>query len=246
MDDTSLVMAAKQNDTGAISQLYEQNKRLIYSLCKPYASRRNTIEDLLQEAYFSLLSAIEAYDVNECTKFTTYLSNSIKWRLIRYVKRGMRELSILDSPVNKTDPEGATLGETLPDESMEFEEKTINSVDNSSLFSDIKDALTKSCHDNAQAQQYYRVFLARYKNRLSYKRIAELEGCTVEDVRGILSTALRTLRHPRNKKIYSYRDEYIFRSLHHSGLSEFRHTFTSSVEWAYMKRNKETTNTRKS
>ena len=66
-------------------ELWLQLKRFIRSIVKKYSDKAD-IEDLMQESYFSLLSAIKLYDEDAGGKFTTYAYFWIKQGCLRYIK----------------------------------------------------------------------------------------------------------------------------------------------------------------
>ncbi len=66
--------------------LYQQNRGYIYKLALPYASFCD-VEDLMQEAYFGLHTAVEKYNINTDVRFMTYAAYWIKQKLNRYAYR---------------------------------------------------------------------------------------------------------------------------------------------------------------
>lgn len=63
--------------------LYEQNKNFIYKCALPY-SHRIEIEDLMQEAYFGLVKAVNSFDSSKGAKFLTYAIYHIRNALCNY------------------------------------------------------------------------------------------------------------------------------------------------------------------
>lgn len=68
-----------------MEQLYLNNEKYIYSIIKEY-SRTAEIDDLMQEAYIGLKKAVDKYDCNRNTKFTTYAIYWIRQTVARYVE----------------------------------------------------------------------------------------------------------------------------------------------------------------
>lgn len=238
MDNTNLAIAAKSGDTEAIAELYRANYGIIYRTCRRYECSRYPLEDLLQEAFFPLIRAVEAFQPESGHSFTTYLANAVKWYFSRYVKqdKNRRDLCILDSPVNKAEADSETVGELTADEAAEFVDDIDEKIDMSRLCGIVRESLEERYKDHERAQKHNDVIMSYYIHGMTYKQIAENLGCSLDNVRQMIMYALRTLRHPRNKKLYAYRDDIIDGSYRHSGLTEFRHTFTSSVEWAAIRR----------
>ena len=241
MENQELAIAAKSGDTKAMAELYRANYGLIYRVCSRYESSRYPLEDLLQEAFFPMVRAAKAYDPESGHSFTTYLTNAVKWYFSRYVKqdKNRHDLYILDGPTSKDEADGATVGELIADEAAEFTEDIQHKVDMDRLPGIVLEALENRYKDHERAQKHYDVIVAYYLQGMTYKQIAVKIGCSMDYVRQMLQYALRTLRHPRNKKIYAYRDDVISESYRHGGLTEFKNTFTSSTEWAVMKLNRE-------
>lgn len=63
--------------------LYQQNQPLIYKFALPYSEMMD-INDLMQEAYFGLVKAVEKYDSKKEFKFMTYAEWNIRGHLQRY------------------------------------------------------------------------------------------------------------------------------------------------------------------
>jgi len=66
-----------------MTELYEQNKWLMHKLAYPYKDSVE-IEDLMQEAYFGLVKAVESFDPGQELKFMTYAVHKIKAQMSRY------------------------------------------------------------------------------------------------------------------------------------------------------------------
>ena len=72
--------------TDNMQSLYEKNLPLIRTYIKPYAAYES-MEDLLQEAYFGLWEAVHHYETAENVKFMTYAQFWIKQVAIRYIEK---------------------------------------------------------------------------------------------------------------------------------------------------------------
>ena len=96
IDNETLVKRIQQgeNVNDNMIQLYNQNIGLLYRLLKCYNGYDNIIDkdDLMQEAYIYLYEAVSRYEADKGVKFTTYLTNSIKWKIGRDMrnKRAIR------------------------------------------------------------------------------------------------------------------------------------------------------------
>lgn len=78
-----------ENVSENMGLLYEQNKRIIYSLMKPYSSLVD-MDDLMQEAFFALNDAVKGFDSSLGIKFMTYASWKVKCHAGRYAADNSR------------------------------------------------------------------------------------------------------------------------------------------------------------
>lgn len=82
-EQLALLIRAGDEVTQNMAILYEQNKRLIYSVAKRYQGYEE-IEDLMQEGYFGLCAAVDHWDP-EAGSFITCAVLWIRQRMQRYV-----------------------------------------------------------------------------------------------------------------------------------------------------------------
>ncbi len=64
--------------------LYTRNEPIIRIHARRYANERCEVEDLMQEAYFALLAAVENWEPAEGVKFITYASYYFRAFMLRY------------------------------------------------------------------------------------------------------------------------------------------------------------------
>lgn len=72
--------------TDNMQLLYESNLPLIKRFLKPYTAYE-PIEDLLQEAYFGLVEAVQHYETSKNVRFMTYAEYWIKQSVQRYLEK---------------------------------------------------------------------------------------------------------------------------------------------------------------
>ena len=98
IDNETLVKRIQQGDNvnDNMMQLYNQNIGLLYRALKRYNGYDNIIDkdDLMQEAYIYLYEAVSRYKADKGVRFTTYLTNSIKWN----IGRDMRNKRVVKLP----------------------------------------------------------------------------------------------------------------------------------------------------
>ena len=94
-----------------------------------------TVEDLMQVAFLALLNALERWDPERGTAFTTYFGTSLKnafaaacgVRTTKMEKDPLHSAVSLDMPADPSIPDGGTVGTQIPDPSAA---QTIQDVEN--------------------------------------------------------------------------------------------------------------------
>ena len=128
MTNEELAKAARQGNQGALPQLWEATRALLFAFAWKFYTRQGkdrcaqrgvTLEDLQQEAFFALYDAVGAFDEGKGYQFTTYLSRTTENRFRACMGiRGKRD------PLNAADrlerplpgEEERQQGDTIPDE----------------------------------------------------------------------------------------------------------------------------------
>lgn len=231
MNNVQIIAAAKVGSKDAMLKLCLMNRRLIYKTVTKYKCIRYPIDDLMQEAYFAVVKAVKAYDPDSGYAFTTYLANALKWYFIHYVKGDKNRLDycILDAPISAEDVTGTTKADMIADEAAVFEDDVLHRADMENVMQLLREELQGSY------SLYYDILYHYYAEKQTLNQIAKTLGCTLQNVQALKQKALRILRRPESKVTKAYREEIISASYHHSTLTEFKNTFTSSVEWAIEK-----------
>lgn len=88
MSNEELVKGIQQQNIDVIDgmeQLYTQNKGIIYKIALKYATY-SEIDDLMQEAYLGLHTAVTHYDSSAGVKFITYAYKWIRQAIVRYIE----------------------------------------------------------------------------------------------------------------------------------------------------------------
>ena len=88
MTNEEIVAAIKAGDSVQenMEQLYLQNEPVIRIHARRYANERCEEADLMQEAYFALIAAVENWNPAEGVKFLTYASYYFKAFMLRYLQ----------------------------------------------------------------------------------------------------------------------------------------------------------------
>src|SRR5947207_14714709 len=75
----------QHNDPEAREIMVRSNLRLVVNLAKHYINRGLSLPDLIEEGNIGLLKAVEGFDPNEGTRFSTYAS----WWIKQAIKRAL-------------------------------------------------------------------------------------------------------------------------------------------------------------
>ena len=73
------------NDPSARDQMIRSNLRLVVNIAKKYANRGMPLPDLIEEGNLGLLRAVEGYDPEQGSRFSTYAS----WWIKQAIKRAL-------------------------------------------------------------------------------------------------------------------------------------------------------------
>ena len=91
-----LIRSSQDEDRKELmTTLYNKNRSLIAIIARRYTGLAE-IQDLMQEAYFGLLAAVESFDLKGDVAFSTYAGNAITWTLQRYVNTYCNPIRIPD------------------------------------------------------------------------------------------------------------------------------------------------------
>lgn len=101
-DTLDLLDLARQGDQDAVSQVLEANSGLIWAVVRRYYGRGAEPEDLYQLGCLGFLKAVQGFDPEYGTQFSTYAVPKIAGEIRRYlrdngalkVSRGLREQSL--------------------------------------------------------------------------------------------------------------------------------------------------------
>ncbi len=93
MTNEEMVKSIKEGNTSLMWELYASNKRLIYKIACKYRGYME-IDDLMQQAYIGLATAVERYDEEKACTFNTLLGICIDGELYRYTNSHMTGVRI--------------------------------------------------------------------------------------------------------------------------------------------------------
>lgn len=193
----------------------------------------STEEDLKQELYFALCTAVKYYDPAAGYKFNTYLKRPVLETIRNLTKGKIKHGDALNRAVSFDQPvedgEEESLWAFVPDPESETGFSDVaDRLDNQRLRSDLERAINKL------PERQGRTIRRKYFYGKSTAEIAKAEGVSRCTVNNDEAEALQRLREAR--ELEQYRDEIIQRYAYRSGLGSFRaNGFRSSVEIATIK-----------
>ena len=218
-----------------LEQLYFKNESLINILLTKYG-KKGYFDDLKQESYLTLCESVKHFDPSRGFKFSTFFVKMMRQMLRRYgveccpvyipegaymqVKDSIKVIS-LDTPIKADEGEGVTVGDTIPDDTAEFESGIIDEIDGALFW--------RGCRRRLDKAAYY-ILVQHYKQHKAFTDISAVMKYKYGKVIKIHRKALRRLR--RFPEVQEY-NCCIYR---HTTLNRFKRTHTSEVEAAVMKR----------
>ena len=98
-EEHDLAIRAKAGDTKAREKLIEHNLKLVIPVAKRY-SKAAPFADLVQEGSIAIITAVDKFDPDAGTKFSTYATPWINQRIGRYVKKHSKNVFVPEHRVN--------------------------------------------------------------------------------------------------------------------------------------------------
>jgi RNA polymerase sigma factor (sigma-70 family) len=234
MSNEELAALAKQGDRDAAAVLWEQTYRLIYKLMGKYAPLCAQcgieMEDLRQAGYLAMIRAVNAYDPDKSTLFTSYLgyhvSNAAR-ETLGYIGR-TRLPPVPRSLSEPLDMEGITLEDTItdPDGAAPFDQ-----VEEDIYNQQLRDAL-EECLGRLTPEQSG-ALRDRFYRGIAVSGMASERGIPPHGVKKMVGRSLLLMRTGRNAaRLRGFRADIISRAHRNVGYTAFSASWYSSVEWA--------------
>lgn len=209
MTNEELAVIIKQGNTQLMERLYLQNKGVIYQYAYWYYTKYRTrcdssgivMDDLIQEGYFALCDAVQAYKPESGYKFLAFIKYPIQNRfnaLVGYrVKKDLQEpinnAMSFDTPVHNT--EKLTVGDTVTDEyAQQNMENVLERIYNTELHNALDKAMTYL------TDRQRGVIYKYYYGGAVFAQIAEQYGVSLTAVTADHRKALNTLRRFKCRK----------------------------------------------
>lgn len=219
-------------------QLFEDNHGLIATIARKYTWAINgdpaiDFDDLMQTGFIGLVRAQETFSA-EAGAWSTWATLNISYQIRRFL--GLRDSKALklqysalslDAPiVAGGDSDGATLADTLADDSLEPMEDTAERSDTVKRIRAAVDALP---------EDQRRIVTAYIENGMTATTAAEALGMEPRRFTYILHKAFYTLANNRNVRVFVGLDHQT-RFISHKSAEQFQRDWTSDVEAEVLKR----------
>jgi len=236
MTNEELAIKIKQGSIDLLPQLWEQIKLFIYRYSYRYFTLYGDsctkagadVDDLMQEGYFALLDAVQAYKPESEYKFLTFIGYPLKNHFNALV--GFRGASgrnsllnnsmSLDKPLDGT--QDILLGHSVPDAKAECEMDSVVAADyQDRLCNDLQ-----GCIDDLPPDQQ-EIIKKKYYHGSALTEVALQTRKNYSMVKTLEQKALYKLR--RDKRLRVYKEEMMVKA-YRSSFSSWVNTRTSSTE----------------
>jgi RNA polymerase sigma-70 factor (ECF subfamily) len=172
--DEALMLAYRDGDAAAFATLYARHRGGLYRYLLRQCRTAAHAEELFQDIWMKVIAARERYVAS--AKFTTFLYQCARNRLIDHFRSQGRNLEEPDDPDDPVDPPAAAA--TQPDQMLQRRERAAQLV---------------QAIESLPAPQR-EAFLLHEEGELTLEEIAELTGVGRETVKSRLRYALSRLR----------------------------------------------------
>lgn len=204
-----LLKLARSGDDKAKETLVENYLLLVFKIAKSYINKGVDIADLVSEGNVGLLKAVEKYDMESNSIFSSYAKIWIKQSIIRNCFHDNRVVKLPEnvSELIRTDrwegPSYSQISIDLPNEEGDSLSECIsdNDSDNFSYFQDEESMLMKnkverilSFLQSRDAEIVKACYGIGMENPMDVEDVAELYGMTTTRVKQILKDSLKKIR----------------------------------------------------
>jgi RNA polymerase sigma-70 factor (ECF subfamily) len=174
LEISELVARAQAGDADSVGQLFERLSDRIYRFFALRTADSETAEDLTQTVFLEMIQALPRYKVQRDAKFTTWLFQIARFRLIDHYRKQRPQVALDDAPEPSHEP--------LAD----------------------YDPIASARLDRAMRrlpEKYQTVLHLRFREGLPAGEVAQIIRTTAINVRVIQYRALRALRAALSKQL---------------------------------------------
>lgn len=237
VSNEELAIRIAAGETELVLQLWERMESFVKAQAKKYymscdidGVARFEVDDLIQEAYFALLQAIEYFPkTNGQCKFSTYFSRCLKSKFCE-IRKG-RYASQMNDAFRNSDSLDVFISDDSDETFLDIiesgdnvEESVTNSIYNQSLHTAMEKALKRL------SEQEERVIRSIYYEGVSASKLARKRKCTKQSVLYTKNKALEKLYNERNENGLAHFLEENTNYHRTVSLQYFKNTHISSVE----------------
>ena len=177
MNETEVVQLAQQGNTHAFRQLFEENKRKVFSLAFQYTKNKEDAEDILQETFIKAYHSLNKFKAQDNTNFSSWLYRiGINASIDHLRKNKMKKDNYIDSD---------QIPSISSDEGFSHPEHAVR-------IKEIRTKLELTLNKLPKGQRM--VFILRHYQQLSVKEIADYMECSEGSVKKQLFRAVETFK----------------------------------------------------
>lgn len=186
-EDRALIERCLKGDEKAFEALLRMYRSSVYSICLRMVRNRTVAEDIAQEVFIKVFSALHRYDPSY--PFSSWLNRITSNLCIDYLRRERERMVSLDQPMGTGDgdlPLQLPSGEAGPDREAESKE----------MMAILEEALQL-------LPEHYRIIVVlRHQEQLSYEEIADTLGIPLGTVKARIHRARNMIvEHFRKKGV---------------------------------------------
>jgi RNA polymerase sigma-70 factor (ECF subfamily) len=176
-EDRILIGRCLKGDEGAFEELLDKYRTSVFSICMRMVRNRSSAEDIAQEVFVKIFSALDRYDPTY--PFSSWLYRITSNLCIDYLRKEKERTLSLDQPVGEDDDmliqvSARTAG---PDREVESRE----------MMTMLEEAI-------ARLPEHYRIIVVlRHQEELSYEEISETLGIPLGTVKARIHRALNAI-----------------------------------------------------
>lgn len=184
-EDRILIERCLKGDEKAYEELLCKYRNSVFSICLRMVRNRTTAEDIAQEVFIKVFSALNRYDPTY--PFSSWLNRITSNLCIDHLRREKERTISLDQPVGGDDSDlliQLPAGTAGPDREMESKE----------MMAILEDALGK-------LPEHYRIIvILRHQEQLSYEEISDTLGIPLGTVKARIHRARNMIMEHFRKK----------------------------------------------
>lgn len=182
MNIEQLVKKAKSKDEFAVNELIRMFNPLVLKMVSSIYINGSQREDLIQEGYFTIIRAVETYNISSNSSFTAYVSNAIRKNYYYGIRKASKRN--FDTSYEKLIEEGKQLSSN-----HYFEENIEDSIIKKEEHKMLKEALEKLSQEEREF-----ILFCYNEGHGGIKRYSEMSGIKYVTLQKRKKSILKKLR----------------------------------------------------